>query len=187
DTVARLSGDEFVMVLNGLSRLQAERITQRIINAIGQPYVLPQGIQHITVSAGIAFTEHPVDDPMQLVQAADLAMYKAKHDSRNSYQWHTEEMSLQVKERLRLRNDLRIALEESGLTMHYQPKFDRSTRRIVGIEALARWKHPEHGPIPPNQFIAVAEETGQIIALGAWALRTACSHNQWLIAHGLSD
>src|SRR5690606_33407366 len=98
-----------------------------------------------------------------------------------------EEMSLQVKERLRLRNDLRIALEESGLTMHYQPKFDRSTRRIVGIEALARWKHPEHGPIPPNQLIAVAEETGQIIALGAWALRTACSHNQWLIAHGLSD
>lgn len=187
DTVARLSGDEFVMVLSGLSPLQAERITQRAINAVGQPYTLPQGVQHITVSAGIAYTDQPLEDPMGLVQAADLAMYKAKREGRNNYQWHTDDMSRQVKDRLRLRNDLRKALETSGLTMHYQPKFDRSTRRIVGIEALARWNHPEHGPVSPNQFIAVAEETGQIIALGNWAMQIACSHNLWLRNQGLSD
>nr|MBF0681977.1 diguanylate cyclase [Pseudomonas sp.] len=187
DTVARLSGDEFVMVLHGLSPLQAERITQRAINAVGQPYTLPQGVQHITVSAGIAFTEQPVQDPMHLVQAADLAMYKAKREGRNNYQWHTDDMSRHVRDRLRMRNDLRRALETSGLTMHYQPKFDRSTRKVVGIEALARWNHPEHGPVSPDQFIAVAEETGQIIALGAWAMQTACSHNHWLIEHGLSE
>jgi len=187
DTVARLSGDEFVMVLSGLSPLQAERITQRAINAVGQPYILPQGVQHITVSAGIAYTDQPVDDPMKLVQAADLAMYKAKHDGRNDYRWHTDDMSRHVTDRLRLRNDLRKALETSGLTMHYQPKFDRSTKKIVGIEALARWNHAEHGPISPDQFIAVAEETGQIITLGNWALQIACSHNQWLHVQGLSD
>lgn len=187
DTVARLSGDEFVMVLSGLSQLQAERITQRAINAVGQPYLLPQGVQHITASAGIAYTDHPVDDPMALVQAADLAMYKAKREGRNNYQWHTDDMSRHVKDRLRLRNDLRKALETSGLTMYYQPKFDHTTRRIVGIEALARWDHPEHGPVPPDQFIAVAEETGQIISLGNWALQAACSHNHWLRNQGLSD
>jgi len=187
DTVARLSGDEFVMVLSGLSTLQAERITQRAINAVGQPYALPQGVQHITVSAGIAYTDQPVDDPMKLVQAADLAMYKAKREGRNGYQWHTDDMSRHVKDRLRLRNDLRKALETSGLTMHYQPKYDRSTRKIVGIEALARWNHPEHGAVSPDQFIAVAEETGQIITLGNWALQLACSHNQWLRTQGLSD
>ncbi len=187
DTVARLSGDEFVMVLNDLPPLQAELITQRTINALAQPYDLPQGVQHITSSAGIAYTEGPVEDPMQLVQAADLAMYKAKHEGRNNYQWHTLDMSRHVKERVSMRNDLQKALETGGLVMHYQPTFDRSTKKVVGIEALARWRHAERGDVPPIEFITVAEETGQIIALGAWALQTACEHHQWLRTHGLSD
>ena len=187
DMVARLSGDEFVMVLFDLTAEHAERITQRVITSISQPFELEEGWQHITTSAGITFTECPVDDPMSLVQQADLAMYKAKDEGRNNFQWHTEDMSLKVRERVRMRNDLQTALETSGLRLHYQPKFDRISGQVVGIEALARWHHPARGEVPPGEFIPVAEETGQIIALGAWALETACAHNQWLRDQNLSD
>lgn len=187
DIVARLSGDEFVMVLFDLTAEHAERITQRVITSISQPFELEEGWQHITASAGVTFTQTPVEDPMSLVQQADLAMYKAKHEGRNNFQWHTEDMSHGVRERVRMRNDLQTALETSGLRLHYQPKFDRISGQVVGIEALARWHHPVRGEVPPGEFIPVAEETGQIIALGAWALETACAHNQWLRDQKLSD
>ncbi len=187
DVVARLSGDEFVMVLFDLSAEHAERITQRVITSISQPYEIADSLQHITTSAGISYTTQPDDDPMTLVQQADLAMYKAKHEGRNNFQWHTEDMSHRVRERVRMRNDLQTALETSGLRLHYQPKFDRVSGRVVGMEALARWHHPVRGDVSPGEFIPVAEETGQIIALGAWALETACAHNQWLRSQGLSN
>lgn len=187
DTVARLSGDEFVMVLQDLTPAQAELITQRTINAIGQPYDLPQGWQHLTASAGIAYTEQPYDDPMQLVRAADLAMYEAKHKGRNSYQWHTDDMSRQAQDRVRMRNDLQEAMETNGLIIHYQPKFDRSMRKVVGIEALSRWHCPQRGWVPATEFIQVAEETGQIVQLGAWALETACVDNQYLRTQGYTQ
>ncbi|GAA5232981.1 EAL domain-containing protein [Verticiella sediminum] len=187
DLVARLSGDEFIVVLFDVQREQAERMTQRLIGAIAQPYEIMGGNQHITASAGITYVGHALDDPMSLVQEADLAMYKAKHEGRNNFQWHSRDMSERVHERVRLRNELRAALATSQLQLHYQPKFERVTGKVAGIEALARWNHPERGAVPPSEFIKVAEETGQIVALGAWALETACSHNQWLYSQGLSN
>nr|GFC85279.1 hypothetical protein [Tanacetum cinerariifolium] len=126
-----------------------------------QPYCI-QGIDlHVSASVGITLSDGHLEQPMQLIQQADMAMYKAKQQGRNNFQWYTSDLNQRVCEHARLRNDLQKAIETRSLQLHYQPQIDARTGRVVGIEALLRWEHPEKGFIPPAVFVPVAEDSGQ--------------------------
>lgn len=173
DTVARLGGDEFVLLLSGANLQGAQRVAAKMQEVARQPIVLGAHELYISPSMGIAlFPEHG-EDFETLIQAADTAMYHAKAAGRNSYRVFTPDMQAQSTRALQLTNALRRALEREQFTLHYQPQFDLGTGQVTGVEALLRWTHPELGPVSPAEFIPVAENSGQIIAIGEWALRTA--------------
>lgn len=175
DTVARLSGDEFVAILNEHNDepLTAD-IVQRLMDAVAQPVMLGSSQFLVTCSIGVAV--YPTDGTPAdyLIEHADIAMYRAKKLGRNNFQFYTPAMNEEAMERVRIESALRSALERNEFVLHYQPQVDLESGAIVGMEALIRWKHPELGMVPPNRFISVAEETGLIIPIGAWVLRTAC-------------
>jgi len=187
DTVARMGGDEFIVLLTDLKHEEdVLQVAERILGEISRPFLV-DGIElHITASIGIALSDGQLEQPMQLIQQADLAMYKAKQEGRNNYQWFTNDLNQRVGERVRLRNDLQKAIEKQLFTLHYQPQIDGRSGRVIGIEALLRWNHPEQGFIPPSLFIPVAEDTGQIIPLSNWVLDTACRHMHQLCEQGMS-
>jgi diguanylate cyclase (GGDEF)-like protein/PAS domain S-box-containing protein len=179
DTVARLSGDEFVVILTEHEDQQLSvDIVQRLMDSVAQPVMLGSKEFFVTCSIGVA--AYPTDGaPAEsLIEHADIAMYRAKKLGRNNFQFYTPAMNEEAMERVRIESALRNALERDEFVLHYQPQVDLASGEIVGMEALLRWQHPEMGMVAPSRFIGVAEETGLIVPIGAWVMRAACLQNQ---------
>jgi diguanylate cyclase (GGDEF)-like protein/PAS domain S-box-containing protein len=179
DTVARLSGDEFVVILTQFEdEALAPDIVQRLMDSVARPVMLGSKEFFVTCSIGVAV--YPTDGAPadSLIEHADIAMYRAKKLGRNNFQFYTPAMNEEALERVRIESALRNALERNEFVLHYQPQVNLSTGQIVGMEALIRWQHPELGMVAPNRFIGVAEETGLIVPIGAWVMRTACLQNK---------
>lgn len=175
DTVARMGSDEFIVLLPDLAREEdVIQVAERLLTDIARPYNV-QGIDlHLTASIGITLSDGTLEQPMQLIQQADLAMYKAKQDGRNNYQWFTNDLNQRIGERLELRNELQKAIDNQHFNLYYQPQIDAHSGRVTGFEALLRWPHASKGFISPALFVPIAEDTGQIIPLTEWVLDTAC-------------
>ena len=176
DTVARLGGDEFLIMVTGIQDATDAAVAgERLMDAMTTEFVIQGHSFSINCSLGISvFPEHGVDGET-LIKNADVAMYSAKDNGRNNFRFFTGEMNAQVVERLTLENSLRLALEKEQLFLVYQPQMDIATGRITGMEALLRWQHPDLGLVPPDKFIRIAENSGLIVSIGEWVLRTACA------------
>lgn len=187
DTIARLGGDEFVVLVEDVSdRDAAELVAEKILETFSQPAILEGKELFATTSIGISMFPEDGADPDTLLKNADAAMYQAKDQGRNRYSFYSSEKSARALEQLLLANDLRKALEREEFILAYQPQIDLSHGRMIGIEALLRWQHPDLGVISPNQFIPLAEETGLILPIGRWALETAC-HQTRIIQEKISQ
>ena len=177
DTVARYGGDEFIIVLTGMTDLEPiVRVLQKIINQFLQPFELSKTLS-ITASIGVGVYPTDGEDSNTLLKAADAAMYRIKDFGRNNYQFYTKEMQLAAIRKSVLDESLRLALTRDEFLLHYQPEIDCSTGQVTGVEALLRWRRPSGELVYPMEFIRVAEESGTIIQIGKWALRTACEQN----------
>ena len=178
DTVARQGGDEFVIVLSSQKNLEAvSDAIRRIIAVVSAPSQVSGLALHITCSIGISIYPADGHDAETLLRHADSAMYKAKELGRNNFEYFAAEMNMHAAQRLVLLNSLRHAIAGNEFVLHYQPKIDLASGKVVGAEALIRWCSPSRGIVPPGAFIPLAEESGLIIEIGEWVLRTACAQN----------
>ncbi len=179
DTVARLGGDEFVIMLKNLATSSEEaaslarRVGEKILRRLNMPYALGAHTYHSTPSIGATLIGLDMQPPTDLLKQADIAMYQVKSQGRNSLCFFDPQMQIAINQRVQLENDLQLAITGSQFELHYQPQ-QRLDGRIVGVEGLIRWRHPERGLVAPGQFIAVAEESELIVPIGHWVLRTAC-------------
>ncbi len=181
DSVARLGGDEFTVLLKHLhENMQATRVAEAFIRQLSRPYSLQNHEVYAGASIGITLCPSDGDNIQTLLKNADLAMYQAKEQGRNTFRYFTAEMTEQAQRFVALEKDLRRALEQNQFIVHFQPLLRAFDNRLVGAEALVRWQHPEKGMISPAHFIPVAEETHLIVSLGEWVLREACHQAvQW--------
>jgi diguanylate cyclase (GGDEF)-like protein/PAS domain S-box-containing protein len=175
DTLARIGGDEFVVILNmvadedGISAAAA-----KILAIVSEPFIIDGQELYLTTSIGVAVYPTDGDDVQSLLKHADLAMYQAKDLDRNNFQFFSNDLNVKVMERMVLESSLRRALDRNEFQLFYQPQIDVNSQSLVGFEALLRWKHADLGMIAPDRFIPLAEETGLILSIGEWVLRTAC-------------
>lgn len=187
DTAARLGGDEFAVLVEDMDDVNsAERVAERVIEAIDRPFQLQGREIAIRPSIGIAITEDRQTSVDELLRNADLAMYMAKRGGKNRYAMYEPRMHVAALGRLQMKADLERALEDERLVIHYQPIVDLRSSRITGCEALVRWDHPERGFVPPSEFIPVAEETGLINHLGRWVVHEACAQVAAWCGEGLA-
>ncbi|MEI8210110.1 MAG: EAL domain-containing protein [Methylococcales bacterium] len=173
DTVTRLGGDEFILLLPGVDQLGAAQVAQKILDTISTPYLIEHQNLTLTASIGIALYPEDGEDLETLSKSADIAMYCAKREGRQYYRFFTPEMQKQSERNLQLVNALRHALEYEQLYLHYQPQVAIQSNLIIGAEALLRWQHPTLGRVSPAEFIPIAEESRLILPIGEWVLRTA--------------
>ncbi|MBL8477113.1 MAG: EAL domain-containing protein [Methyloversatilis sp.] len=175
DVVARLGGDEFVVLVTDMaSTLTAAAVAEKIVSALSAPYQVEAYRLHSTPSVGIGVFPNDGTSVDTLLRNVDTAMYHAKAAGRNNYQFFDQSMSANASERLALQGSLHHAIETRQFVLHYQPQIEVASGRLVGVEALVRWQHPERGLVPPNSFIPIAEESDLIIKLGEWILQEAC-------------
>jgi diguanylate cyclase (GGDEF)-like protein len=186
DTIARLGGDEFLIMLTHLKdAADAAAAAERLMDAMTAGFLVQGHSLHVSCSLGISmFPEHGANSET-LIKNADAAMYRAKDNGRDTFRFFAAEMNSQVVERLDIENSLRSALDRKELFLLYQPQMDIVTGRIIGLEALLRWQHPTLGLVPPDKFIRIAENSGLILPIGEWVLRTACSQAREWQAEGL--
>jgi diguanylate cyclase (GGDEF)-like protein len=179
DTVARWGGDEFTILLPQVSYLEeVKQVAQRILQALENPFEIEGHELYVSASLGIALLNDHSPDAETLIQHADAALYYAKDAGRNNYQFYTTALSVKTPEHLTLEKSLRYALEREEFMVYYQPRVNIATGEITGMEALLRWQHPEMGLVAPNVFIPLAEESGLIVSIGEWVIRTACKQNK---------
>lgn len=180
DTVARIGGDEFVVLVREAPAEEAELVANKLLKLLAEAYRIDEHELVIHASIGISVYPDHATDRDGLIKHADSAMHHAKDSGRNNYQIFAPEMNFRAHQIFSFEKDLRVALEKKQFELYYQPQVDLATGKICGAEALLRWKHPEKGYISPAEFIPVAEETGQIMEIGTWVLRTACNQFvQW--------
>jgi diguanylate cyclase (GGDEF)-like protein/PAS domain S-box-containing protein len=188
DTVARMGGDEFTLLLraseareNALTR--AIHVAERILGSLSRPFILEGREFFVTASIGIALSPQDGNELSQLMKNADTAMYHAKEMGKNNFQFYQADMNARALERLELESDLRHALDNQQFQLYYQPQFSGDGRRLTGVEALLRWQHPQRGFVSPADFVPVLEELGLVVQVGDWALAEACQQlKKWHIA-----
>jgi predicted signal transduction protein with EAL and GGDEF domain len=182
DTVSRLGGDEFLVLLNNIKTSDSvAEIANKILESVATPYFIDNKVLNISCSIGVCIYPDDGKEFDLLLQQADISLYQAKGSGRNGYHFFTDEMNRTVARRLNLETELRKALSQNQIYLDYQPQFDIKTGRIIGAEALMRWQHPELGIISPAEFIPVSEESGMIVDLGHYVMLQACHQaKQWV-------
>jgi diguanylate cyclase (GGDEF)-like protein len=184
DLVARFGGDEFAVLQTDATDVTAAgTLAAKIVETLATPYTIDGNQVHVTASVGISHYSAEVAEPEAIMMQADLALYRAKQDGRNCFRFHSRELDEEVHQRVTIADELRVAIRLGELQLHYQPQVELASGRIVGMEALVRWNHPQRGLVMPSVFIPVAERTGTILPLGQWVFDEACRQAKlWLDA-----